>query len=114
LLRSCPLALFSLSGFIKQHRAKQQEEWLWRLVHEEMRRSFDTCPAVVRELPLVMQALAKEEIFPWDGARQLLDIYFGHFVCASTPSTITTTVREEISSATPNSANKRNTDSERE
>lgn len=83
-------------GFIKQHRSKQQEEWLWRLVHEELRRSFDTCPAIMRELPGVLQGLAKEELLPWDGARQLLDIYFGHFVCASTPSTVTTTVREEL------------------
>jgi hypothetical protein len=65
-------------GFIGQHRVKQLEDWMWRIIFEETKQSFLKDLSVIHSLPKILEKVRSEESFPWDSADYLLDIYFNH------------------------------------
>ena len=60
------------SGVIEKRRQQQALDWLNDLVHEELRRRFDTDPRVREQLPAVKEALLRGEMTPVRAAESLL------------------------------------------
>lgn len=67
-------ARLSASGELEQLRRKQQQDWLWAMIDEGLKRHFLARPDVARLLPEIEAAVLDARMTPTEGARRLLSL----------------------------------------
>ena len=72
-----------IEGYIEQTKANhyfnkkriaQNKHWLLQTIENNLKDSFYNNPTVIHQLPKILEAIAKNEVSPFEGARTLLDL----------------------------------------
>ena len=62
------------NGAFEGKRARQNKDWMTKLIHEMLEMKLNQHPDVKDSLPKLQQAVLKQQITPYNAAKKIIDL----------------------------------------